>query len=85
MQSNQNIQIIRNSISEILIDRGQSPEFDDDESLFDSGKLDSLAAVKLLMTLEAGFDIDLSDPDFEIARIDSLSAIVELVGESATV
>lgn len=83
MHSNDDVRIIRQAISEILVDRGHSAEFDDTESLFDSGKLDSLAAVKLLMTLESEFDIDLGDPDFEIARIDTFAAIAELVGESA--
>ena len=78
----ENIRIIRDAISEILIDRGQKPEFEDTESLFDSGKLDSLAAVKLLMMLETSFDLDLGDPDFEIDRIDTLAAIAELVDDS---
>ena len=75
--------LIREAISEILVDRGQSTELDDAESLFDSGKLDSLAAVHLLMTLESEFGIDLSDPDFEIGQIDTCAAIVELVETKA--
>jgi len=80
--SHENVRIVREAITEILVDRGQSPDFGETESLFDSGKLDSLAAVKLLMLLESRFDIDLSDPDFEIDRIDTLAAILDLLGES---
>jgi acyl carrier protein len=79
----ENLQSVRDTISNILVDRGHAPEFDDTESLFDSGKLDSLAAVDLLMTLESQFGIDLSDPDFEIAQIDTFAAIGELVQENA--
>lgn len=79
----ENSHVIRKAISDILIDRGQPTEFDDAESLFDSGKLDSLAAVHLLMTLESKFGIDLSDPDFEIDQIDSCAAIVALVETKA--
>lgn len=78
----ENLKLVRDTISNILVDRGQPREFDDTESLFDSGKLDSLAAVNLLMTLESEFGIDLSDPDFEIAQIDTFEAIVDLVKEN---
>lgn len=79
----ENLKLVRETISKVLVDRGQAAEFDDKESLFDSGKLDSLAAVSLLMTLESEFGIDLSDPDFDIAQIDTFAAIVDLVEDSA--
>ena len=78
----ENLDTVRETISDILVDRGYSPEFGDTESLFDSGKLDSIAAVNLLMTLECQFGIDLSDPDFEIAQIDTFAAIGELVKDN---
>lgn len=74
---------VRAALSDLLIERGQLPHFGDTDSLFDSGRLDSLAAVKLLMMLESEFGLDLGDPDFEIARIDNLAAILDLVGEGA--
>jgi len=79
----ENLKLVRDTISNILVDRGQPPEFNDTESLFDSGKLDSLAAVNLLMTLESEFGIDLSDPDFEITQIDTFAAIMDLLQEKA--
>ncbi|MEQ8305685.1 MAG: phosphopantetheine-binding protein [Hoeflea sp.] len=77
-------QLVRTAISELLVEAGQSPDFDDDESLFDSGKLDSLAAVKLLTILEGELGVDLSDPDFEVEEIDTFAAIMALASEQAT-
>ena len=76
-------QLIRTAISELLVEAGQNPEFDETESLFDSGKLDSLAAVKLLTILEGELGIDLSDPDFEVEEIDTFAAIMDLASEQA--
>ncbi|WP_420408790.1 phosphopantetheine-binding protein [Hoeflea sp.] len=76
-------QLIRTAISELLVEAGQSPDFDENESLFDSGKLDSLAAVKLLTILEGELGIDLSDPDFEVDEIDTFAAIMDIASEQA--
>lgn len=81
--SNDPEKLIRTAISELLVEAGQSPDFDKTESLFDSGKLDSLAAVKLLTILEGELGIDLSDPDFEVEEIDTYAAIMELASEQA--
>lgn len=47
----------------------------DDQALFSSGMLDSLAAVQILTQLETDFNIDLADEDFDINHIDSLTAL----------
>lgn len=47
----------------------------DDQALFSSGMLDSLAAVQILTQLETDFNIDLADEDFDINHIDSLQAL----------
>lgn len=70
---------VRNTITEMLVERDQDPHFADDESLFDSGRLDSIAAVNILLVLETDYGVDLSDPDFDISQIDTLQQIVELV------
>lgn len=72
---------IRATIDELLAERGKPTGFDDAQSLFDSGLLDSLAAVKLLMKLEMDFGLDLSDPDFDISRIDTFEDIAAMVSE----
>ncbi|MGU3576236.1 acyl carrier protein [Brucellaceae bacterium C25G] len=47
----------------------------EDQALFSSGMLDSLAAVQILTQLETDFGIDLADEDFDINHIDSLQAL----------
>lgn len=78
-----NIASVRSTISELLVARGQDAHFADDESLFDSGRLDSTAAVNVLLALETDFGVDLSDPDFDISQIDTLQDISSLVSSSA--
>lgn len=78
-----NIDIVRNTIAQMLVARDQDASFKDDESLFDSGRLDSIAAVDLLLALETDFGVDLSDPDFDISQIDTLEEINALVSSQA--
>ncbi|MAY60886.1 MAG: hypothetical protein CML29_01630 [Rhizobiales bacterium] len=73
------IETVRRTVTDLLAERGMPIQIDDGESLFDSGKLDSMAAVNIMMKLEADFGIDLSDPDFDISQIDSVEGISELV------
>ncbi|TCD16250.1 phosphopantetheine-binding protein [Oricola cellulosilytica] len=79
-----NIQSVRETIADLLAERGQGTEFRDDESLFDSGRLDSIAAVNVLLALETEFGVDLSDPDFDVSRIDSLDEIKALLGATTS-
>ncbi|WP_158629350.1 MAG: phosphopantetheine-binding protein [Roseitalea porphyridii] len=74
---------LRQTIGAMLVKRGMPAEFGDDDSLFDSGALDSMSAVNLLMELESVFGLDLSDPDFDISRIDTFAEITELVKQPA--
>ena len=78
-----NIEQVRNTIAQMLVARDQDASFKDDESLFDSGRLDSIAAVDLLLALETDFGVDLSDPDFDISQIDTLEEINALVSSQA--
>lgn len=78
-----NIEKVRNTIAQMLVARDQDASFKDDESLFDSGRLDSIAAVDLLLALETDFGVDLSDPDFDISQIDTLEEINALVSSQA--
>ena len=81
--NNDKLKLLRQSIGEMLVGRGQPAEFADDESLFDSGRLDSMSAVNLLLELETAFDLDLSDPDFDVSQIDTFAEITELVQQAA--
>jgi acyl carrier protein len=69
---------LRRLIGEKLAERGIKT-IGDHDSLFVSGLLDSMAAVEVMMVLESEFGIDLSDADFEIARLDTLADLDELI------
>lgn len=66
----------------MLAERGQGADVAADEPLFTSGRLDSLAAAELMMHLEGEYGLDLSDPDFDIARLDTLADLKRLTGEA---
>lgn len=70
---------IRATILAMLAERGHSGPIGDDESLFFSGRLDSLAATEVMMALERDHGVDLTDADFDITQLDTLAQIEELV------
>ena len=74
---------IRGAIETILADRGVSDPVSDTDSLFISGRLDSLAATEVMMLLETEFDLDLADPDFDMSRLDTIADMTQLVTEKA--
>lgn len=51
----------------------------DSDPLFSNGRIDSLAAVELIVFLEQEFAFDSSDPDFDPAMLDSVEEIMQLV------
>ncbi len=69
---------IRETIFSVLAQRGQ-PVVAEDEPLFSTGRLDSLAATEVLTMLEADFGIDLADEDFDILQIDTLRDLETLL------
>lgn len=70
-------------ITEKLADRGDTAPVAETESLFLTGRLDSLASIEVIMLLEARYGIDLADADFDISRIDTLRDLKALVGLAA--
>lgn len=68
-------------MDDLLRERDDTTGFEDAESLFASGRLESLAAVQLVAFLEEQFGIDFSNLDFEIDRIDSIDLIATLCDE----
>jgi acyl carrier protein len=70
---------IRDSMRSLLEAKGVPGPVSDTDSLFVSGRLDSLAATEVLMMLEGDFGIDLSDADFDIARLDTIADLEALV------
>lgn len=81
--STEKLENLRQTISQMLVDRGLPAHFELSDSLFDSGWLDSMSAVNLLLELETQFDLDLSDPDFDISQIDTFAEIAGLVQQNA--
>jgi acyl carrier protein len=65
----------------LLCARDDSAPLADNESLFVSGRLDSLSAVELVEFLEQELGVDFAKIDFEIALIDSIDAVADLVQE----
>lgn len=74
---------IREMITTKLTDRGHSQAVTDDQSLFFSGLLDSLAATEIMMLLESDFGIDLADADFDITELDTIAQIEALANRAS--
>jgi acyl carrier protein len=71
---------VRDFIKSLLFKRDDADGLTDAESLFLSGRLDSLAQVELVVFLEQEFGLDFTDVDFE--QIDSINAIEILFAET---
>ena len=74
---------IRQFVEEMLRERGKPTAFADTDPLFTSGLLDSLAATELMLHLEAEHGLDLADPDFDIARLDTIEDLNGMLAEPA--
>lgn len=70
---------VRAFVQGMLKERNDEAAVGDDASLFLSGRLDSLAAVNLVMFLEQEFGVDFVEIGLDLERVDSVSAIVELI------
>jgi len=73
---------IRAYVVEMLADRGDLQAFDDEDSLIESARLDSLAVVKLVTFLESTFDVDFGEIEFDPQRFDSVELLAAMVEES---
>lgn len=72
-------QKLRDFMQETLEKHGDHQGFSDDESLFSSGRLDSFSMMNLVMFLEEAFRLDFSDFEFDVALVDSVNALEQLV------
>lgn len=70
---------LRAIISGLLAERGDIRSFTDTESLFLSGRLDSMAATNLIMAIEAEFEIEVGGIDFDVSMLDSVEEMCTLV------
>lgn len=73
---------IRTYIEELLSEGDDRAAFGDDESLIQSGRLDSLAVTKIVMFLETSFDVDFAVVEFDPERFDSVEEIAAVIEES---
>jgi acyl carrier protein len=74
---------MRNYLTRRLRMKGDGAPLRDDDLLFTSGRLDSLDAVEIIMSIEADYGVNFSDIDFDLTRLDSIEAIAELVSTSS--
>ena len=70
---------IRDAIRETLV-VGAEYTLDDDDSLFDSGTMDSIGLMELIERLENEFQIKVEDDEVLPENLDSVSAIAEFLG-----
>jgi len=75
---------VRDFILRLLAERDDPDGLDDQSLLFSSGRLDSLAAVELVMMIEETFGISFEDRGFDLQLVDSIDAIAALITERAT-
>jgi len=73
---------IRAFVAELLREHDDHAAFGDTESLIKTGRLDSLAVVKLVTFLEADFTVDFARVEFDPERFDSVVEIAAVVEES---
>jgi acyl carrier protein len=72
---------LRDYVTQRLRMRGDLGPLDDEELLFTSGRLDSLDAVELIMSIEENYGINFAKMDFDLTLLDSIAAMDDLVNK----
>jgi acyl carrier protein len=72
-------QKIRDYLTETLKNQGDKQPLTDNDSLFVSGRLDSVSMMMLVVYLEDEFAVNFKAADFEVSLIDSVDAIASLI------
>ncbi len=70
---------LRAVVADLLRRAGDASPVGPTDSLFASGRLDSLAMVSVVMHLETAFGVDFGDIGFDVDRLDTLCDIEALV------
>jgi acyl carrier protein len=73
---------IRAYVERLLGEHDDRAAFGDAESLIKTGRLDSLAVVKLVTFLEVDFAVDFARVEFDPERFDSVTEIAAVIEES---
>ena len=74
---------MRNFVMQRLRMQGDLAPLDDEDPLFTSGRLDSLDAVEIIMSVEADYGINFSELNFDLTLLDSIASIAALVDRHA--
>jgi acyl carrier protein len=72
-------QTVREFITHVLSEIGDTDGFADDESLVTSGRLSSLDVVNTLVFLEGRFGFNMDPADFDPSKFDTVDSIVSLL------
>lgn len=70
---------LREFLQQSLAEAGDVAGFGDQESLFVSGRLDSLALTRLVLFMEDSFGIDFGRLDFSAELLDTVEAMLALL------
>ena len=76
---------LRSFLKSSLEEYHDQHELHDDDSLFVSGRLDSLAMTNLVVYLENEFDVNFADVAFEVDLIDSIQEIEAFLQDAPTI
>jgi acyl carrier protein len=70
---------MRNYVTQRLQMKGDGAAVGDEDLLFSSGRLDSLDAIEIIMCIETEYRINFAEINFDLTRLDSITAIADLV------
>ena len=70
---------MRNCVIQRLRMKGDGAPLGDDDLLFTSGRLDSLDAIEIIMTIETDYGMNFSEINFDLTCLDSITAIADLI------
>ena len=70
---------VRHYVMQRLRMKGDGAALGDEDSLFSSGRLDSLDAVETIVFVETEYGVHFSEIDFDLTLLDSIAAITNLV------
>ena len=74
---------LREAVRELLLGKGDTEPFRDDEQLLTGGRLESIAVVELITHMEERYGVDFSARDFDPDDFDSIDTMAALVGDGA--
>jgi len=77
----QTVEILKQFITEEFVPDGDANDLKEDQSLLDSGIIDSLGIMKLLSFIEEKFQLKVSDEELIPENFETLSTIAKLISQ----